>query len=212
VNKNGEREKNVELFNNSDKAPSSLTLEWEQTFHLMRLPNMIQPLKQHTTTTTILDGETTTPGDEEDDDDESSDSNNAKRMKLWTLQNVHGSYLGVDHQTLSLMCSKVPSFWQADTSTLSLVCTNITPSRQRHYRKTWAKQSVDYSTRMREWYLHFQLGKMGIREALGLVKDVWCYPFTVRQDGPSLRNFFFQNAEYARKEGHPDWVQLVALM
>lgn len=175
-----------------------------------------------------------------DEFDEDSEID-ARQKELWLLKTAHGTFLTGLSVERSMYCSKAPEFWQADADTLSLICTSDTPPRRQHYRKTWVKQTVDYVQRMHERYLNFQLGEMSIRNALNLVKATPYQRFHVARNpsdpGPSLRTLCvssgslenmlvsirhspvchfmlrqFKLAEASRIAGHPDWVQLVALV
>jgi len=148
----------------------------------------------------------------EDEDDDLSNAIEARLNKLWVLQTLKGDFLGADERTGALKFSKHPIFWQADNDTLSLICTNDTPGRRKHYRNTWARQSVNFVMKMRERYFDFGLKRMSIREALEIVKTLKCHPFRVTNAGPNLRTLLFKTAEFARMEGHPDWAILLALI
>ena len=82
-----------------------------------------------------------------------------------------------------------------------------------HYRAMRTGQSVDYVNRMATKYT-FENGefraKYTIREVFGLLGDY------VDSSDPDLGlpNFIhnFQTAEGIRRDGHPDWFQLVGLM
>jgi len=145
-------------------------------------------------------------------DPEMTHSDEVRRKELWTIQSSHGSFLGIENHALS--CSSYPTFWQVDDDTLSLACTQDTPRRRQHYRQTWLRQSVSFVRAMREKYLKFQCKQIGVWEALQLAKDIPSDPFGMNNDNsvPSLRTKLFRTAEEFRRVGHPDWVQLVALI
>ena len=147
---------------------------------------------------------------DEGSDSDTSDSEQVRRKDLWMLQSAHGSFLTIDCQ--SLACSKAPSFWQADDEALSLTYTTDTPLRRHHYRQYWVKQTVAYVEEMRRRYLKFELGTMTLRQALDLLQAIPCHPYSVQSNSPSMRTLCFRTAEAARNAGHPDWVQLMALM
>jgi len=162
--------------------------------------------------------------DSDYDSEDSSASNDtivpapvAQRKELWMLLTKHGTYLTADPTTHALSSTKIPSFWQANKSNLTLVCTRDTPPRRMHYRQKWLTQTVEYVRTMRETYLSFQLGCMGLRTALDTIAtSIPCRPFCLvedeEQECPSLRSLCYRTAEEARRSGQPDWVQLVALL
>lgn len=150
-----------------------------------------------------------------EDSDVSDDEDSAALYKqLWLLQTCHGGYLSVNSDTSSLFCAHYPSFWQADGNALSIKCTRDTPPRRQHYRRMWSTQCVQYVQGMRTRYLDFNLKLMTLREALDLAKNIRRHPFRVSNSdsGPNLRTFCFRFADAARADGHPDWIQLVALL
>jgi inositol oxygenase len=68
---------------------------------------------------------------------------------------------------------------------------------------------VEYALKMKERYLKFNARQMSLREALDFVSST---PADVDSHDISLRTLCFRTAEYFRKSGHPDWMQLVALV
>eukprot|EP00588_Corethron_pennatum_P010782 CAMPEP_0194281200 /NCGR_PEP_ID=MMETSP0169-20130528/20196_1 /TAXON_ID=218684 /ORGANISM="Corethron pennatum, Strain L29A3" /LENGTH=537 /DNA_ID=CAMNT_0039026193 /DNA_START=210 /DNA_END=1820 /DNA_ORIENTATION=- len=139
------------------------------------------------------------------------------RRALWVLQSYHGTYIVCD--TSGFLCSsQVPVFWQnewrddAGPEKTTIVCTRDTPRRRKYHRLAWGVQCVNFVILMRERYLSFDLKKMDIRQALDLVNNVSSIPFAMRKDGPSLRSLLYFTAEYMRKTGLPDWVQLLSLI
>jgi ribosomal protein S18 acetylase RimI-like enzyme len=124
---------------------------------------------------------------EEDCDDECT-SQEARQKELWMVQSTHGSFLALDPVSHYLACTKQPAFWQTDDHDFSLTCTSDTPPRRHHYRTMWAKQTVEYATRMRQRYLKFSLPPMGLKRALDLLRDAPAKPFSINNRfGPSLR-------------------------
>jgi inositol oxygenase len=152
------------------------------------------------------------------DEMESEPGHDVRQKELWMLKTVHETFLAVipENDVHVMYCSKAPTFWQADDDMFSLICTSDTPRRRQHYQKTWIKQTVGYVQEMHQRYLGFQLAKMSIKDALNLIKRIPCHTFGVAKSrtdpGPSLRTLCFKTAEAARDAGHPDWVQLVALV
>jgi hypothetical protein len=157
----------------------------------------------------------------------------SKEKELWMIRStMDGSFMGLGCND-SLVFSEEASFWQADKN-FKLAHTSDSPGRRQHHRRMWMKQSVEYVTLMRERYSRFDLHLMTIEDALNLTKDLQANPFTMSvgssctggnnyntnnpssqkslSSTPSLRTLLFHTAELARKEGHPDWVQLVALI
>jgi hypothetical protein len=157
----------------------------------------------------------------------------AKEKELWMIRSsMNGSFMGLGCND-NLVFSEEASFWQVDEN-FCLTHTSDNPGRRQHHRKMWMKQSVEYVTLMRERYSRFDLHLMTIEEALNLTKYLQANPFTMSvgssctrgnnyntnntssqkslSSAPSLRTLLFHTAELARKEGHPDWVQLVALI
>jgi GNAT superfamily N-acetyltransferase len=135
-----------------------------------------------------------------------------KRNELWTLQSAQGHFLTIDCHCLAF--SKEPAFWLADKSVLSLKCTSEALPLREHYRESWSKQTVAYVRDMSRRYSKFEVATMTIRQGLNLLRSVPLdklrVPISARS--PSLRTFCFRAAEDARIGGHPDWVQLIALM
>lgn len=151
-----------------------------------------------------------------------------KEKELWMVRSsLHGTFMKMTPDR-DLVLSEQPSFWQADEN-FNLVYTSDSPARRQHYRRMWRKQSVAYVSKMQERYSAFDLCTMTIQGALDLAKHLPANPFSVsavhsrehetntgrRTEGfslPSVRTLLFHTAELARKEGHPDWVQFVALI
>jgi inositol oxygenase len=95
-----------------------------------------------------------------------------------------------------------------------LTCTSDTPPRRQHYRNHWMKQTVSYVEEMKKRYLGFGLKEISLRVALNLSICIPAYSFAVnnKMNSVSLRTRCFRAAEYFRNAGHPDWVQLLALV
>lgn len=141
--------------------------------------------------------------------------NEAHAKSLWLLRSAsHGTFLTLNSSDHLFHCSKTPAFWQADSSGFSLLSTSDTPLRRQHYRKQWMKQTVDYVVSMRERYFGFNLKRMDLWTALDLAHNLPAYRFGVerRVGAASLRTRCFRTAELFRNAGHPDWVQLIALV
>jgi inositol oxygenase len=139
----------------------------------------------------------------------------AHAKSLWLLRSTsHGTFLTLNASDHLFHCSKTPSFWQADSSGFRLLSTTDTPLRRQHYRKQWTKQTVDYVRSMRERYFKFDLTQMDLWTALNLAHKLPAYRFGVERnvEAPSLRTRCFRTAELFRNAGHPDWVQLIALV
>jgi inositol oxygenase len=139
----------------------------------------------------------------------------AHAKSLWLLRSTtHGTFLTLDARDHLFHCSKTPSFWQADSSGFRLLSTSDTPLRRQHYRKQWTKQTVDYVMSMRERYFKFNVKQMDLWTALNLAHKLPAYRFGVERnvEAPSLRTRCFRTAELFRNAGHPDWVQLIALV
>jgi len=124
----------------------------------------------------------------------------------------------------TLACQPSPAYWQmtCEDCKRSLVCTTDTPVRRQHYRLHCQTQSLDYARRSKNQYCccldnnnnnNNDSPRMSLRTALDRVQALPADPF-----GPgdsscgSLRTLAFQSAECVRSLGHPDWVQLVALV
>ena len=144
--------------------------------------------------------------------DKSIEEAEERLIQLWTLRSAKGSFLTIDCHRLAL--SKMPALWLVDNDGLCLTCTSESHPRREHYRESWAKQTVAYVRGMRQRYLHFELATMTIRQGLNLLRSVPLHRFSVpfSASPTSLRTFAFRAAEDARIAGHPDWVQLIALM
>mmetsp|Transcript_8513 Transcript_8513/g.20996 ORF Transcript_8513/g.20996 Transcript_8513/m.20996 type:complete len:783 (+) Transcript_8513:252-2600(+) len=148
-----------------------------------------------------------------------------EEKELWMIQSsVHGTYMGLTCDS-NLVFTAEASFWQVDEN-FCLTHTYDSPVRRQHHRRMWMKQSVEYVTRMRQRYSTFDRHCMNIEAALNLTKHLEANPFSMpmrkwqetnigginTSSLPSFRTFLFHTAELARTEGHPDWVQLVALI
>lgn len=149
---------------------------------------------------------------QEQGSNENQEGSQGRRHGLWTLQSAQGYYLTIDCHILAF--SKEPAFWLADKSVLSLTCTSEAHPLREHYRDLWSKQTVAYVRDMSRRYSKFELATMTIRQGLNLLRSVPLHKFCVpiSTSSPSLRTFSFRAAEDARIGGHPDWVQLIALM
>ena len=151
-----------------------------------------------------------------DEVDDSDGKPNSSRS-LWVLRSCHGTFLTADSASKCFVCTKLPSFWQANGSNLRLACTSDTPPRRHHYLQSWKLQTYEYVQSMRSRFLNFSLGKTTLFDALGWIHAFPAYPFHIwcsedsMVSSPSLRTLSFLMAEAARDEGLPDWVQLVAL-
>eukprot|EP00521_Asterionellopsis_glacialis_P006075 CAMPEP_0195281326 /NCGR_PEP_ID=MMETSP0707-20130614/683_1 /TAXON_ID=33640 /ORGANISM="Asterionellopsis glacialis, Strain CCMP134" /LENGTH=720 /DNA_ID=CAMNT_0040340201 /DNA_START=51 /DNA_END=2210 /DNA_ORIENTATION=- len=147
---------------------------------------------------------------------EESDEDQSVGNQFLIIRTCHGTFLTVDPTSQTFSCSKNPSLWKSNDDELCLVCTRDTPPRRQHYQTSWSRQTVEFVTAMRTRYLKFNIKEMGLHEALNLAKTIPGNPFHLNNDGmrtsPSLRSLCFQTAESARQDGHPDWVQLVALL
>jgi inositol oxygenase len=71
-------------------------------------------------------------------------------------------------------------------------------------------QTVDFVHEMQRTYAKFDLYKKNMKEMLDLAKNFPADPFV--EGGPSMRTLLFATAELTKDEGHPDWVQFVALV
>ena len=147
---------------------------------------------------------------------ESLDYREARQNELWLFQTSRETYLSIDMESGCMTTSTNPSFWKANADSFTLQHTTDTPKKRQHYKQSWAKQSIKYVLKMKQQYSGFNLCKMDIYKALSLMKDLSCHCFKVKSDESSqeisIRSFLFSMAEEARKYGHPDWFQLVALM
>lgn len=149
---------------------------------------------------------------------ESSDYREARQNELWLFHTARGTYLSIDMESGCMTCTTYPTFWKSDAATFALQYANDTPKKRQHYKQSWARQSLDYVWKMREQYSGFNLCKMNISKALRLVKNIPCHSFKIKSENSSdnedisIRTFMFTMAEEARLCGHPDWLQLVALI
>lgn len=139
----------------------------------------------------------------------------SNEKELWILWSPHGTFLKLDPVSQKLEASKTPCFWQANSQNeLTLACVFDTPTRRQHYRQGWIRQTVDFVLVAKERYLDFKLARLPLKEALRLVKACPAFPFRLDPalKGISLRTLCFRTAEFARDQGHPDWIQFVALI
>lgn len=116
-------------------------------------------------------------------------SQEERQKELWMVKSAHGTFLQSDREKHILFCSDKPAFWQADDRNYSLTFTNDSPQRRQHYRKMWAKQTVEHVTSLRQRYTQFSLSTMSLKTALNVVKDIPAKPFSVDHNsvGLSLR-------------------------
>lgn len=149
---------------------------------------------------------------------ESLNYREARQNELWLFQTSRGTYLSIDMESGCMTTSTNPSFWKADAGSFTLQHTTDTPKKRQHYKQSWAKQSIEYVLKMKQQYSGFNLCKMDIYKALSLMKDLPCHCFKIKSEESSnvqeisIRSFLFSMAEEARKCGHPDWFQLIALI
>jgi len=145
------------------------------------------------------------------------------------------SYWKVVSSSSSWNCSG----WSVESNNTSknLMWTTDNPSLRRHYRALWKTQCLGYVRRMKTKYLLLQENeeeccqnnsnshpRMSLRTALlDHAQSIPADPFeptnrTKNRDcenhgmSISLCTLAFQCAECVRAQGHPDWVQLVALL
>jgi inositol oxygenase len=163
---------------------------------------------------------------------------NENENELWMLRSASScgteaaTFLGMTAND-DLIVSPEASFWQADENFCLTHTTSDSPAHRQHHRRMWKQQSVAYATEMRTKHSAFALGTMTIEDALlHLAKHLPANPFsssstqtptpTSTAGGrtrieasslrPSIRTLLFHTAELARNEGHPDWVQFIALV
>ena len=140
----------------------------------------------------------------------------ANEKELWMLRlPITGMFLGLTSD-VNLIISPESSFWQVDEN-FCLTHTSDSPARRQHHRRMWETQSVAYVSKMKEKHATFSMCTMKIKEALDLMQNLLGNPFSMTgiindSNLPSARTLLFHTAELARKEGHPDWVQFVALV
>lgn len=139
---------------------------------------------------------------------------------LWMIQSVEfDTYLTLaQHGDVALLqCVRTPTFWYTGPS-YSLVSTTDTPQLRRHYWMQWQTQSVAYVSAMKERYLRFDHKHMTLKDALDCGESISADPWSTQSENNgtptrvSLRTLCFQTAEWFRDMGHPDWVQLLALV
>jgi len=169
-------------------------------------------------------------------DDKSKESNvhhHHSKAGLWTIRSVeYGTFLALhdddtDDSASTLQCQVTPAFWQVvesssitegcSSSSKNLMCTTDTPARRQHYLRQWKIQCLEYVRRMKARYLTFDdddCARMDLRTALmDQAQTLPADPFHHScAGGISLRTLAFRSAECVRARGHPDWVQLVALV
>jgi len=157
---------------------------------------------------------------------------NENENELWMLRHTAScgtetaTFLGMtaDHD---LVVSPEASFWQADENFCLTHTTSDSPACRQHHRHMWKRQSVAYVSEMQKKHSAFALSTITIEDALlTLAKHLPANPFSTFSTSiaggrtkieasslrPSVRTLLFHTAELARKEGHPDWVQFVALV
>jgi hypothetical protein len=137
---------------------------------------------------------------------------------LWQFLTPSGSFLACDPYRTSLVGSNIAALWESDASTLRLVCRlDDTMSLREHYRQSWNSQTISFVQLLRDRYLCFLLRPMTLREALQMADFLPADPFVrsgvVNGSGRcSLRSLCFYSAELVQQHGHPDWLQILALI
>ncbi|KAG7352877.1 myo-inositol oxygenase [Nitzschia inconspicua] len=132
---------------------------------------------------------------------------------VWIIRSItDGLYLDSDMYTSDICRSRSPTYWQIykDANHLSLVKTKESPSWRNHYRCLWSTQTVSFIKEMHRKYSDFDTCKLSILDALELARDLPADKYS--GSDVSVRTLSFAMAEMARNEGHPDWVQFVALV
>jgi Myo-inositol oxygenase len=139
---------------------------------------------------------------------------------LWMIRSVeHMTFLAVSAgHSAFLQLQTTPAFWQVGPS-YSLIQTTDTPAQRRHYWLQWETQCVAYVMKMKERYLKFNTRRLNLQEALDCVQSVTADPWSAgetisgsNRGRVSLRTLCFRTAERFRSVGHPDWIQLLALV
>lgn len=161
---------------------------------------------------------------------------------LWMMQSVeHGTFLSLfDSKNVALHCQSSPCFWKVvshddvcnsrfwTASGNNLQCTRDTPALRQHYKGMWRTQSLQYVRSMKAKYLPLNPSispccpppRLSLRDALDRAQGILADPFSNKTNNNStdssfplsLRALAFGSAEYVRSQGHPDWVQLIALL
>jgi inositol oxygenase len=127
-----------------------------------------------------------------------------------------GTYLSLENATLE--CFASPVFWQfvnTNGQQYDLQCTMDTPAIRNHYRRSWIVQTLDFvcSERKKMEQDSQERTRRTLKEALDAVRCVSADPFAPKTDkGYNLCSMGFRAAETFRLAGHPDWIQLVALL
>lgn len=143
---------------------------------------------------------------------------------------------GRAEQDYIFQCQRTASYWKVVSSSSldycsgwNLMCTTDTPSLRHHYRCLWKTQCLAYVRHMKTKYLLHSDEEDGcarnrhpllsLRTALlEHAPTIPADPFVgdcenLHHGLPiSLRTLAFECAECVRSQGHPDWVQLVALL
>jgi inositol oxygenase len=165
-----------------------------------------------------FDSSQQTEEDPMEDDMCSFPSNSVENNSLWALQSVpYGTYLGLVGG--KLVCLPQPMYWQVHRFEMSLCLASwdATPAWRQHYRIHDMTQTVDYVLAMHTQYNGNHHRCMSVYDALmKFAAQVPGYFLSSLDDRgaryPSLCTRCFRFAEFCRTRGHPDWVQLVALL
>ena len=154
----------------------------------------------------------------------------------------YGTFLSLpDNKDTALQCQSSPCYWMVVSNDdvcdsrfwtpagNNLQCTRDTPALRQHYKWMWMTQSLHYVRRMKAKYLHIDQRislccppppRLSLRDALDRAQRILADPFLYNNNNistdisfpSSLRALAFGSAECVRSQGHPDWVQLVALL
>jgi hypothetical protein len=142
---------------------------------------------------------------------------------VWILRcALSGNYLASNQLFNESDTSSTRWFWMVDPKHWSLIPTTDTPSHRHHYYMFWKTQTVAYVNSMIQRYQSFALQDLTLRDAIinvaaNLPGYFCCANGGVSVQGRestmlSLRTRCFHTAEICRSMGHPDWMQLVALL
>lgn len=151
----------------------------------------------------------------EEDNGNSLDCGCKDISSLWMIRSVeYGTYLTAAADAAVLRCTAIPSFWLTGPA-YSLVHTTESPAQRHHYRRQWQTQCVRYVEKMRARYLPCHSRRMTLRQALDAVRAIPADPWSAAEASHraiSVRTLCLRTAEHFRAAGHPDWIQLLALL
>ncbi|CAK4666452.1 unnamed protein product [Aphanomyces euteiches] len=123
------------------------------------------------------------------------------------LRSFHGNFLGLDPNNGSLAISSDPVAWDGDSIDLMCNKSNATPLHVKILRK---HQTLAFSTSLQKRFERLDHAKFTIVEACQALMQLNGESTQVRESRILAR--LISDAETLRRQGHPDWIQLIAFL